>query len=391
MQARARFHSACALGTVDEARACWHAARDAIGDVNANEYGILDREPLLCALARGRERPSSAMCAFLVAEAGADPNCTNFRDETPLALVVMDLLERFNSDLHLRPIADALGGAALDHPATARAVVRFAARMFKLPSLACLVATNRGTPFVDALARAPCLHYLVRLRPEADLLPSVRLLLDDLRVDPLERDECGRTVAELPTTSPALRELLADAPLHGSARLAAAGMALHPRLGADSPLHLLDAELLRDFVLPFLLVPTTSVYHTRRARLDALAQAEGLRVSDVFSAREAYLRRGAPFDPPRFRFQHLLQTMPRTLEERLRHAAVAPWRAAFADEEDMREFVRARVPSIEDFRHPFSREVEAAALVALEAALLPLNASGAPPPRASGALRRLRA
>jgi len=363
----ARFHHACRSGDLDEVRACWHAERDAIGDVNAPVFGENADEPLLCALARealARDaRDVRSTCAFLVAEAAADPDHANARGETPLALAAtVAMLMAHSSTPDLRALAGMLGGATVDHPATAAAIVRSCIRWWRVPALARLVDANRPA-FAAAAARVPCLHYLVGLvRPEPQLLRAAFVLLDAVGVDPLERDAEGRTVAELPTTSPALRELLADAPLHFHQMAAAASLALHGRVGANSPLHLLDAELLRDFVLPLLATATaSSLYYVREARLDALVEAEGLVVDD--DARNDYLRHGAPLDPPHLRFQHLLRLLPRELDARLRAAATDD------EEEGLRAFIRARVAPIEDFAHPFSPDVQLTALASLEAVL----------------------
>ena len=364
LDARARLYHACRTGDLDQVRACWHAERDAIGDVNAPVFGYDADEPLLCALARDARDARSAcvqeVCTFLVAEAAADPNRANARGDTPLALAATAMLARSTPDL--RALAAMLGGATIDHPATAAAIVRSCINWWRVPALGRLVDANRPA-FAAAAARVPCLHYLVGLvRPEPQRLRAAFVLLDAVGVDPLERDAEGRTVAELPTTSPALRELLADAPLHFHQMAAAASLALHGRVGANSPLHLLDAEILRDFVLPLLATATaSSLYYVREARLDALVEAEGLVVDD--DARNDYLRHGAPFDPPRLRFQHLLRLLPRELDARLRAAATDD------EEEGLRAFIRARVAPIEDFAHPFSPDVQLTALASLEAVL----------------------
>ena len=365
---KASFHHACCTGDLNAARACWGAERDAIGDLNANAFGYFSDEPLLCSLARDTQCVSfdnlraPAICAFLVAEGAADPNRANSQGETPLALATIAMLDYLVADLRLDPVAAMLGGATVDHPATATYIVHNCVRRSCLASLARLVDANRPT-FSVAAARVPCLHYLVGLvRPEPQQLRAAFVLLDAVGVDPLERDAEGRTVAELPTTSPALRELLADAPLHFHQMAAAASLALHGRVGANSPLHLLDAELLRDFVLPLLATATaSSLYYVREARLDALVEAEGLVIDD--DARNDYLRHGAPLDPPHLRFQHLLRLLPRELDARLRAAATDD------EEEGLRAFIRARVAPIEDFAHPFSPDVQLTALASLEAVL----------------------
>ena len=283
-------------------RTLWHLENvgAAVGDVNAPRFGAY-QEPLLCALARAMPRRNAmyldAICAFFVAEAGADPNRPNAAGETPLALAIGSACLWHNHSPCVTPaavqrLAVAIGGAAEASAFERGVLLRHALREGRLPLLA---------PLAPRLApKAPgdgVMHFLARTRadaPEELVLKYARLLLDDYGQDPFERDAEDRTLAELPSTRPALRELLADA----SARFVAVGLALHPRLGADSPLHALDAELLRDLVLPHCRAQPR-IRETRLARFNAFAEAEGLRLPGV---RREYAEDGAPFDAPSFRF-----------------------------------------------------------------------------------------
>ena len=360
----------CHARDTESARALWHTDAALIGDVNAPVFGA--DEPLLCAFARGIPLHTrlalfgGEICTFLVAEAGADPNRPNAAGETPLALAALRvyLQDDFAPPItlgHIQRIAAALGGADEASAFEGGVLLRGCIRLSELTLLTDLAPRLRA-----AVHKPPLMHFLMEVHADSGerlLLRAARVLIDDYGQDALERDAEGRTLAELPSTSPALRELLADAPLHLDSVTAALGLALHPRLGAASPLHALDAELLRDFVLPHCAPPPAGLLARRAARLDAFAAAEGLRLDNSLFARYEYAFCGAPFNAPHFRVQHLLT---HDLAPELR-ARIALAMLDAIDADSVRLWLRAHAGL--DFAAPYSPAFAVHAVAAITAAL----------------------
>lgn len=263
-------------------------------NLNAHEYGAY-REPLLHACARTGYSHACRMLRTL----GADPEQRNAQGETPLFLMLRHTFNR-STPRNFGHLARLVGGD-LNAPATARALaVEFVAAC-DTDALVALVELGMRVP-----QRCGLLH-------RALALGGARLfqaLLDRCGQDPGERDAEGRTLLQAALElrgAPRFVEVLLDAGWAARAeRDAAVAMALHPRLGAGSPLRALDAELLRTLVLPHAL-RREDVARTRERRLDALMAAEGLTEEGTRGeAREAYVRRGAPFQPSRFRREHFI-------------------------------------------------------------------------------------
>ena len=363
-------------------------------DLNARVFGASARRaPLMHALARLPRLPPAHVFAALRA-AGADPERPDADGETPLSLAVMHAVpplgrrrvvvrthqqqqRQHTSDVDaaVRRIADALG-ARLDAPATRRAHMRLRIWM---PSSALDDETPPLQHHCALLPPIPAVHLLAADR-HLFSLARMRRLLDDPRgefgprhqQDPRERDAQGRTLLDLPTTSPALAELLRDAlaPPSPDETLALA-MGLHPRLGADSPLRLVAGavELLRDLVLP-LAERRVRIADARRARLAAFEADEAYHHDNVEiddQLRLRYVEFGEPFDPVAFRIARFLERPPPAAARALMATG------ALASLWEQRAFLAAHAA------HAFADGPYSPALVArAEAAVLAACAENAP-------------
>ena len=118
------------------------------------------------------------------------------------------------------------------------------------------------------------------------------------------RDADGRTALEC-ARAPEVREMLLDAGADTRARDLALMMVFHARLGANAPMRMLETDIVLAMVLPHT-SRVEDIREVREARLDALAEAEGLIVTR--KARHDYVSDGAMFAPARFRIDHFLHT-----------------------------------------------------------------------------------
>ena len=263
--------------------------------VDPNAHSFVDM-PLLHALANFNVLFD--VSAVLREEFGADPELLNEEEHTPLSIILSrhtnaKTLARFGG---LAGLVRVVGGR-LDAPHTLRALVRhrwYFRSVDKDPLLREGFDIARCVPMMHLWHRYG--RYIQYAQELLDRYPEHQ--------SPLERDDQGRTLFELEDVRAEMLELLHDAIEEPQPRDLAVAMALHPRLGAGSPLRLLDGELLRAFVLPFA-VRRRNIAETRQRRLDALIAAEGL--TDIHGMMEyEYVNRGEMFVPMLFRRSHFM-------------------------------------------------------------------------------------
>jgi len=235
-------------------------------------------------------------CTVLREEFGADPELVDKMGRTPLSTQIIFSCGR--GDVH--QAAQAIG-ARLDSPHTLLSIAEYGVYILTSPDKFNTIINGD----LDIVRIVPMVHMFSK---HGLYMTFVQQLLDRYpeHQSPLELDEDGRTLFECKGVRPELIELLRDAMDEPQQCALTIMMALHPRLGSDSPLRWLDKEMLRSFILPL----TTTVRHTtiadfRRIKLDALIKAEGLTSIDA-RLKDEYLNEGGMFLPMLFRRSHFL-------------------------------------------------------------------------------------
>ena len=306
-------------------------------DVNPNTF---DGRPLMHILAMCGKLLGA--CTVLREEFGADPDLVDECGYTPLSLALL---------CHEGSVAQQLAqviGARLDLPQTLFAVARDGVRH----------ATSVDGFIKNGLNVASIVPMIHLFNKQGTYIQFAQELLDRYpeRQSPLERDNDGRTLFECKDVRPELLELLRDAMEEPQQRAMTIMMGLHPRIGSDSPLRLLDIEMLRSFILPL----TTAVRHTtiadfRRIKLGALLKTEGLTSIDE-EMQDEYLNKGGMFVPMRFRRSHFLNINREIYDEEDYDADKADrdtcmrleWRGVLFDEPYTPEY-EARARKADDF------------------------------------------
>ena len=308
-------------------------------DVNPNTF---DGRPLMHVLAMCGKLLGA--CTVLREEFGADPDLVDENGYTPLSLALLCSKGEDHADVSsvAQRIAQVIG-ARLDLPQTLFAVARDGVRH----------ATSVDEFIKNGLNVASTVPMIHLFNKQGVYIQFAQELLDRYpeRQSPLERNKDGRTLFECKGVKPELLELLRDAMEEPQQRAVTIMMGLHQRLGSDSPLRILDIEMLRSFILPL----TTTARHTtiadfRRIKLDALINAEGLTSIDK-EMQDEYLNRAGMFVPMRFRRSHFLNINREIFDEESYNADKADrdtcmrleWRGVLFDEPYTPEYeARAR-------------------------------------------------
>ena len=324
--ARARYRSApnalyedlCTLYISDACRAITYCSGDddgeAVVDPNAPVFGPQQNEPLMHALARRHEHGRIAPVMGCVREMlGGDPSQPHGeRGETPLFLAMRGALdERLAGGVELHPttviaLARDVGGD-INAPQTARPL----AEHFVDAGDVYGVGQLRNAGMGPALRQMrPLLHRAITVGRSPRL---VQFLLDHCDHDPTQR--CRRsdgqgwiTALEAARACPETTGVLLEAGADTRPRDLAVAMALHARLGAASPLHALDAALLRALVLPHA-TRREDVEPARAWRVRAFREVEGIADTPAGEATLQYTRYAARFAPAQLRRDHFVERM----------------------------------------------------------------------------------
>ena len=243
---------------------------------NTPVFGIKN-EPLLHAIARAnRLKGMTTICQLTT----ANIELTNAAGETPLAIALMVNMP-FTCP-RVQTIQNKVGGNL-----NATHIVPLLAKYCVCNNFIDeLMELNRAGMKIDP-KQIPLMHLFALHCP--DEYTGIQLL-DTLWQDPFERNAKGRTLMESPRSisihlMQQLRDATEGSPIHNMAVM----MGVHNRLGANSPLQDLPAELIRDFILPHV-ERHMNINEVRTERLKALTANENVTISN--SLKKRYVDQG---------------------------------------------------------------------------------------------------
>lgn len=285
-------------------------------DPNAPVFGTgPTTEPLLIVLAH-----TGHLIAFPVLreEAGADPEVVGSGGSTPLAIMLDFTLQIWGGNVDVEDVQHTvfLVGARLDTPGTQRSLATLFFNRCNMHDFDALI--DAGILLTDR----PLMHLFNSVSTNMDIAIQ---LLDTYNQDPFERDAKGFTLmdyyekavdtADMCTgdatddddviVTPELNELLHDAFEEPEQRDLAVIMAFHSRLGAGSLIRVLDADLLKMFVLPHA-IRRRDIGLTRATRVREWSEIEGVLIDP--DRLSQYVEDGAMFLPAHFRRDHFLNS-----------------------------------------------------------------------------------
>ena len=301
-------------------------------------YSIVEREPLLHAVARHGKYKAYMMLKML----GADPNKKNLRGQTALYVA----LDNYSSNYALNEFSTLLDEDPKLGLATSEEFIRdkiMQRRTFEVQYL-----IEQGVPLSNKCAK------LTHVAVKSNEPKAVLLVANSFNLDFKERDADGKTALECART-PDIRELLLDAGADMRARDLAVMMAFHSRLGADSPLRLLETGFVFSMVLPYT-SRVEDIRAVRESRLKALIDSEGIVVPRRMS--QSYVKYGAVFAPAFFRLEYFIHTSCRGMLDSLEE---------YYDENEARTMLKRRLEWRGlFFNEPFTRDYEERAKEAIE-------------------------
>jgi len=262
-------------------------------DPNEARFGCCN--PLLVELAFRRKIDCFKM---LREEVGADPEVVDNGGRTALSFVLFNHLYRDRGDPSALPQLMEVVGAKLTQD-TLQGIAILAFGECK--------STDDLQPFVaagiDFMRNYRLMHlfsvwgcHLSFARDMLDRFPAQQ--------SPFERAADGLTLFDRPEVQPELIEMLHDAIEEPQPRDLAVMMALHRRVGGDSPMCCLDEELLRSHILPHAM-RRRNVNETRTRRIEALIESEGLFLIPA-DLKQLYIDGERMFVPMLFRRAHFL-------------------------------------------------------------------------------------